>query len=250
MLIGAGGVEIWCRRLPRGSAPRNDRGGRRLVLFRLGTVVAPDRTAERHGGRSLHWNAQYCRAGGIAPADQVPMIDPSKQKDQPPTTTVIASRRRGNLQHHVFLPVAPINIVYPKYSMLTYISAHPTAAVEIATALTGLAMTVVVVTWSRFAGGAAFFCGCTAERAMPVPYIMNQKSPVSGETGDFALKLFVPIRRAETSDRSGGFCLPYGSHNPSGTSLAPALPGKCKIRSRCDCGLMQKRRGKNEKVVI
>jgi hypothetical protein len=41
----------------------------------------------------------------------------------------------------------------------------------------GLAMTVVVVTWPRFAGGAAFFCGCTAERAMPVSYIVRAISP-------------------------------------------------------------------------
>ena len=33
------------------------------------------------------------------------------------------------------------------------------------------------------------------------------------------------IRRADTSDRSGGFCLPFGSHNPSGTSLAPGPAG-------------------------
>ena len=35
--------------------------------------------------------------------------------------------------------------------------------------------------------------------------LRHKKSPVSGETGDFHYILFVPIRRAETSDQSGGF---------------------------------------------
>ena len=39
---------------------------------------------------------------------------------------------RGNLLHHVSARMAPINIVYPGFSMLIYIPAHPTAAVEIA----------------------------------------------------------------------------------------------------------------------
>ena len=33
------------------------------------------------------------------------------------------------------------------------------------------------------------------------------------------------IRRADTSDRSGGFCSPCGSHNPSGSNWLRALPG-------------------------
>ena len=40
---------------------------------------------------------------------------------------------RGNLQYHVSARMEPINIVYPRLSMLIYIPAHPTAAVEIAT---------------------------------------------------------------------------------------------------------------------
>ena len=35
----------------------------------------------------------------------------------------------------------------------------------------------------------------------------------------------ISIRRAETSDWSGGFCSPYGSQNPPGTSLAPGPAG-------------------------
>ena len=42
---------------------------------------------------------------------------------------------------------------------------------EIATALTGLAMTVGDSGWSPFAGSAVVDLQCTAERAMPVPYI-------------------------------------------------------------------------------
>ena len=34
------------------------------------------------------------------------------------------------------------------------------------------------------------------------------------------------IRRAEASDRSGGFCSPYDSQNLSGLNWLPALPGK------------------------
>ena len=34
------------------------------------------------------------------------------------------------------------------------------------------------------------------------------------------------IRRAEASDRSGGFCSPFGSHNPSVTSLSPGTAGR------------------------
>ena len=58
-------------------------------------------------------------------------------------------------------------------------------------------------------GGGDFPPLCGGGRFMNRPYI-------------FALKLFVPIRRAETSGWSGGFSSPYGPHNPSGTSLAPA----------------------------
>ena len=37
------------------------------------------------------------------------------------------------------------------------------------------------------------------------PLKTRKKSPDSGESGDFPYKLFVLIRRADTSDRSGGF---------------------------------------------
>ena len=102
----------------------------------------------------------------------------------------------------------------------------------------GFAMTAVVAPWSRFAEDAVVIPEYTAERSMPVPYI-------------WVSKLFVPIRRAETSDRSGGFTRlssskihqarvwppalpgdrsggfrsPYGSHNPAGPNLPRAKPG-------------------------
>ena len=43
--------------------------------------------------------------------------------------------RRGNLQYCTMICSAPINIVYPTYSMLKYASANQTAQQEIATAL-------------------------------------------------------------------------------------------------------------------
>ena len=71
---------------------------------------------------------------------------------------------------------------------------------EIATALTGLAMTAVDGSWSRFAGSAVVIPDRTAEwhggRSLHDESKMCKKSPVPEETGDFALKLFVPIRRA------------------------------------------------------
>ena len=48
---------------------------------------------------------------------------------------------RGNLQHYASKPIAPINIAYPKFSMLICLAACPTAAMEIATTLPVLAMT-------------------------------------------------------------------------------------------------------------
>ena len=57
---------------------------------------------------------------------------------------------RGNLQHYASKPIAPINIVYPQFSMLTYLSAYPTAAVEIATPLLRLAMTEVGGGWTFY----------------------------------------------------------------------------------------------------
>ena len=48
------------------------------------------------------------------------------------------------------------------------------------------------------------------------PTRSEQESSVSGETGDSQSKTFDPIRRAEASDWSGGFCSPYGSQNLSG----------------------------------
>ena len=64
----------------------------------------------------------------------------------------------------------------------------------------------------------------TAERSVTVPYIGIEKSPDSEEPGDFPL-LFVPIRRAETSDRSGGFCSRYSKPNLPGSYLPRAKPG-------------------------
>ena len=48
------------------------------------------------------------------------------------------------------------------------------------------------------------------------PTRSEQESSVSGETGDSQSKTFDPIRRAEASDRSGGFSAPCGSQNLSG----------------------------------
>ena len=51
------------------------------------------------------------------------------------------------------------------------------------------------------------------------PTRSEQKSPVPKvpkETGDSQSKTFDPIRRAEASDRSGGFSSPCGSQNLSG----------------------------------
>ena len=71
---------------------------------------------------------------------------------------------------------------------------------EIATGLTPLAMTVIVVTLSPFAGGAVVIPDRTAERhggrSLHDESKMCKKSPDSGESGDFPYKLFVPIRRA------------------------------------------------------
>ena len=57
------------------------------------------------------------------------------------------------------------------------------------------------------------------------PALPGKKSPDSGESGDFALKLFVPIRRAETSDRSGGFTRVTSSKTHQSRVWPPALPG-------------------------
>ena len=73
--------------------------------------------------------------------------------------------------------------------------------------------------------------GCGGHRrayrgtVMTVPYIFVQKSPDSEESGDFVLNLFVPIRRAETSDRSGGFTRQPSSGNYQSRVWLPALPG-------------------------
>ena len=71
---------------------------------------------------------------------------------------------RGNLRHDVSVRLAPINIVRPGFSMLIYISAHPTAVPEIATPLLRLAMTERDGGWSRFAGSAVVIAERTAER--------------------------------------------------------------------------------------
>ena len=72
--------------------------------------------------------------------------------------------------------------------------------------LTALAMTVVVGGWPFGFGGAVI-----------VPDRRGQCRPPYGSNS---------IRRAETSDRSGGFGSPYGSHNSSGTSLPAAARRK------------------------
>ena len=60
---------------------------------------------------------------------------PTAKRDQlSPPLRHCEAEGRGNLQHRVSIPIAPINIGYPKFSMLTYLSVYPTAAVEIATA--------------------------------------------------------------------------------------------------------------------
>ena len=73
-------------------------------------------------------------------------------------------------------------------------------------------MTAVVAPWSRFAEDAVVIPEYTAERSMPVPYI-------------WVSKLFVPIRRAETSDRSGGFTRLSSSKIHQTRIWHPALPG-------------------------
>ena len=89
---------------------------------------------------------------------------------------------------------------------------------EIATGLTPLAMTVVVVTWSRFAVSAVVDLQCTAERhggrSLHDEPKIRKKSPDSKESGDFHLKLFVPIRRAP--ERRGRRSLRSEFHTQSG----------------------------------
>ena len=94
---------------------------------------APPR--EKHFGATL-WNA----------GDGVPYgeILPKRVRDNHRTTGETGPGNqnhrhcepvgRGNLQHHLSSLIAPINIVYPELSMLTYLSVYPTAAMEIATA--------------------------------------------------------------------------------------------------------------------
>ena len=63
------------------------------------------------------------------------------------------------------------------------------------------------------------------------PTRSEQESPVPNETGDFQSNLYFPIRRADTSDQSGGFTrLPssrmYQARNASGGSpLSTCRPG-------------------------
>ena len=71
-----------------------------LSHFAGGAVVIPDRTAERHGGRSLHWDIGQHNTVGRAASPPPIMLDDlyPKQKDQLPITTVIARPSgRGNL---------------------------------------------------------------------------------------------------------------------------------------------------------
>ena len=89
---------------------------------------------------------------------------------------------------------------------------------KIATGLTPLAMTVVVVTWSRFAGGAVVIPDRTAERhggrSLHDETKIRKKSPDSEESGDFPYNLFVPIRRAP--ERRGRRSLRSEFHTQSG----------------------------------
>ena len=116
------------------------------------------------------WNSDR-RAGGIAPADQLGR--PPSIIEGPPSVHLRhcePQKRRGNLQQDGSVWLAPINIVYPGFSMLILRSSHPAAAMEIATPY-GLAMTMGDGNWSRFAGMRRSLTMCTAERSMPVPYI-------------------------------------------------------------------------------
>ena len=83
---------------------------------------------------------------------------------------------------------------------------------EIATGLSPLAMTAGDGGWFLCAGSLAVIDGVFCGTVITVPY-----------------KAFVPIRRAGTSDWSGGFCSPYGKQNLSGTSLSAAT--RCRKRA-------------------
>ena len=127
---------------------------------------------------------------------------------------------------------------------------------EIATALTGLAMTMVVVAWSRFygtdrlqqviphplsqqadsspmlrtgepclpfrreCGGYPKMYRGTARR--PFPTLECKKNPVSEETGDFPYKLFDPIRRAP--ERRGRRSLRSEFYTQSGDCQIRTMP--------------------------
>ena len=73
----------------------------------------------------------------------------------------------------------------------------------------------------------SFFGG----RVMTLPYgvlpnvLRQSETPVSEETGVFPLKMFVPIRRAGTSDWSGGFTRLPSSNPHQARVWLPALPG-------------------------
>ena len=80
-----------------------------------------------------------------------------KQKDQPSTITVIARADR------------PVAIRNP-CGATRRPSPEGDGEMRIATGLTPLAMTVVVVTWSHFAGGAAVSDGVYRGTVITVPY--------------------------------------------------------------------------------
>ena len=103
-----------------------------------------------------------------------------------------------------------INIENPGYTMLigAIRSIHGAGDCH---APVGLAMTVEDGGWSRFAGSAVVGPNRTEERHRGRSLHCKskmRKNPRfrtnSEETGVFPLKLFVPIRRAEASDWSGG----------------------------------------------
>ena len=96
---------------------------------------------------------------------------------------------------------------------------------EIATPY-GLAMTEVVVTWSRFAAGAVVVPDHTAERSMPVPYIGMQKIPRFRRIGGFPIKI-ARITYAERKLATGRAVLARLTASTTYQSRVwlPALPG-------------------------
>ena len=133
----------------RPDGPRNDGGGRRLVLL----FVFPMPLASAGGSMPRPYGVSESRRG-----------DPCGRLE-----------RRGRRSLRVSFQSTP---------------PHPVGAIHEPPA--AAKRRVFRCLWHRGNGTGA------------VPYDIK-KSPFSGETGDFHYNLFVPIRRAETSDQSGGF---------------------------------------------